>query len=216
MLVDDESIVEYQVMLLDWYKENKRMYPWRYTFDPYKVLISEILLQRTNANQAVAPFNKLIDQCSNIFVLAGMSDTFFEGIFLSTGLYYRAQRLKQISLEIVNKYNGKIPDTSDALVEINGIGLYIAGAILCFGHNKLAPIVDSNVIRVFDRLWGYKSLKSKPHEDQHLWNFAEQLVPQNDYVDYNYSLLDFAAKICMPQKPLCKSCGLKYICTKNR
>lgn len=211
-MIDEITIIEFQFLLLNWYKENMRHFPWRYTFDPYKVLISEILLQQTNVYQIVNSYNQLIDKYKTLLDLSNGDINFINSIFSNLGLHYRSERLLNIAKSIVEYHNGIIPVENDILLNIKGIGHYTAGAILCFGYNKPAPILDRNVIRIFKRIFGAESGKSKPHEDPQLLDFTSSLLPESDYVDYNYALLDFGAKVCTARNPSCSSCPLNSLC----
>lgn len=214
----DEEISIFQGILLVWYDRNMRSFPWRYIFNPYKVLISEVLLQQTNVEKVILPYYKIINQYKSIAELACADIKFLKDIFKYIGLFYRADRLINISKEIMNKYGGNIPNEWDQLIKIKGVGRYICSAVLCFGFNKPYAVLDTNVIRIFERVLGVESECTRPREDMKLWEFAQMLLPEEDYVDYNYALLDFAAEVCTATNPKCTNCYLKYIClySKNK
>lgn len=209
----DEEIDIFQAMLLHWYDKNKRTFPWRYIFNPYKVFISEILLQQTNVEKIVKPYFEIINKYKNVSELSKADSEFLINIFREIGLFYRADRMISISKEFVNKYNGNIPDNWDKLIKIKGIGRYICSAVLCFGYNRPYAILDTNVIRVFERVLGVNTERTRAREDIKLWEFAQAILPKDNYVDYNYALLDFAAEICSLSKPKCGSCIFKYMCS---
>jgi A/G-specific adenine glycosylase len=208
----DEEIDIFQAMLLHWYDINKRTFPWRYVFEPYKVFISEILLQQTNVEKIIKPYFKIINKYKNIYELAEAESEFLIYTFKEIGLFYRADRMISISKEFIDKYNGNIPDDLDNIIRVKGIGRYIGSAILCFGYNRPYAILDTNVIRVFERVLGISKERSRAREDKKLWEFAQAILPQNDYVDYNYALLDFASEVCSASKPKCSNCIFKYMC----
>lgn len=212
MYISDEEIYMFQCFLLDWYDKNKRNFPWRYTFDPYKVLVSEILLQQTNVDKVVEPYFRIINKYKNIHELAESEDVFLKNVFKGIGLFYRADRLKNIAGNIVN-YNKKvIPDKWDELIKIKGIGYYICSALLCFGFNKPYAVLDTNVIRIFERIFDIKSEKKRPRDDIKLFEFAQLLIPEDRYVDYNYAILDFGACICTMYNPKCSQCIFRFNC----
>lgn len=211
--LSDEEITMFQSILLTWYYENKRDFPWRYTFEPYKVLVSEILLQQTNAEKVVESYLKIIEVYKDINSLANSDVNFLKQVFKDIGLFYRANRLKGIAEEITNYHKGAIPDKWEDLIRIKGIGCYICSAILCFGFNQPYAILDTNVIRVFERLLEVKSEKKRPRDDTKLWKFAQILVPENGYIDYNYAILDFGASVCTPYNPKCSICAFKFMCS---
>lgn len=209
----DEKIDIFQCFLLDWYDKNKRDFPWRYTFEPYKVIVSEILLQQTNVAKIIRPYLKIIETYKNINELADSDISFLKSMFKGIGLFYRADRLKNIAKEIVENYKGSIPDNWKELIEIKGIGYYICSAVLCFGFNQPYAVLDTNVIRIFKRLFEIKSEKSRPRDDIKLWEFAQMLIPEDRYVDYNYAILDFGASICTVHNPKCSTCIFRFMCS---
>lgn len=211
----DEEIDMFQCFLLDWYDKNKRSFPWRYTFDPYKVLISETLLQQTNVEKIVEPYLKIIKSYKNIAELKNADINHLKDIFKDIGLFYRADRLKETADEILQFHSGIIPDTWEKLIKIKGIGYYICSAVLCFGYNKPYAVLDTNVIRIFDRMFGIKSDKKRPRDDIKLWEFAQTIIPEDRYVDYNYAVLDFGASVCTMYNPECSECVFSNTCFYN-
>ena len=211
----DEEIVIFQWLLLNWYDKNKRSFPWRYTFEPYKVLVSEVLLQQTNAEKVIEPYFKIINIYKDINELSGSDINHLEGIFKDIGLFYRAGRLKDIAKEIVNYHKGEVPKQWEDLIKIKGIGDYICSAILCFGFNQPYAVLDTNVIRIFQRLFEVKSEKKRPRDDTKLWEFAQIMIPEDRYLDYNYAILDFGATVCTAYNPKCSTCVLKFMCSSK-
>ncbi|GLI18974.1 A/G-specific adenine glycosylase [Tepidanaerobacter syntrophicus] len=209
------AIEKFQKHIFDWYSENGRAFPWRYTFDAYKVLVSEILLQQTNAEKVITPYNAIVQKYKSVWELADADIIFLKNLFMDLGLFYRADRLISISRQIIEMYKGMIPDKREDLLAVKGIGNYTGNAILCFGYNKPYAIVDTNVIRVFNRFFCFKSSSKRPHTDKKIWEFAQMLIPEDNYIDYNYGLLDFAAVVCRSKKPMCSSCLICDICCYN-
>ncbi|MBO0573718.1 A/G-specific adenine glycosylase [Clostridium botulinum] len=210
--MDNELIIQFQVFLLDWFEKNKRIFPWRYTYDPYLVLVSELLLQQTNVNKIIHPYNNITSKYQNIEELSNADPKYLKEIFKEIGLFYRSDRLISISSEIVHKFDGIIPNQWDELINIKGIGNYICSAILCFGYKQSYAVVDTNVIRVIERIFDFKSECSRPRMDKELWEFAQIIAVEDNFVDYNYAVLDFAALICTAYKPKCNICVFKNIC----
>ncbi len=198
--------------LLKWYKENKRDFPWRYCKDSYKILVSEILLQQTDAPKVCPVYKRFIKRYPNGAKLqnASISDT--TNILKGLGLYYRARRLVSIGKYLSNFYQGQVPSTKNELLKMKGVGEYVASAVLCFGFNKRVPIVDSNIVRLFQRIFGYRSSKKRPRDDISLWRLAELLLPDKNVRDFNYALLDFSALVCTARNPRHENCPLKSIC----
>lgn len=198
--------------LLNWFSAFGREFPWRFTFSPYKVLVSEILLQQTNADKVIDPYLILVDKFPSISALAYANDKVVMEIFSKLGLFFRANRLRTIANEILNKNNALIPSNLDELKSIKGIGDYIGNSILCFGYSQKRPIVDTNIIRIFNRYGLYRSPKKRPHTDMQLWSLAKSILPEENFVEYNYSLLDLSAIVCTSRKPLCESCPINKTC----
>ncbi|WP_052447576.1 hypothetical protein [Clostridium polynesiense] len=192
--MEDYKIIHFQYLLLEWYKKNKRNFPWRYTYNPYYVLVSELMLQQTSANQVIDVYNNFVAEYSSMEALSKVDYEQVEKYFYSLGLVYRARVLVEISKTMWDLYKG-IPNDKNSLMSIKGIGDYICNAILCFGYNKAYAIVDTNVIRVFDKILDYRSRSATPHKDVNIWEFAQSILPKSDYVDYNYALLDFGAAL---------------------
>lgn len=193
--------------LIKWFNINKRDFPWRYTYDPYKVLVSEILLQRTQAKQVIEPYKKILEKYKNVKALSKAKEENILIIIKDIGLHKKASILINIANKIVRKHKGIIPNQREDLIKIKGIGNYIANSILCFGYNKSFGLIDTNISRIYTRIFDLEINSKRTHTDKKLWNFAEEMIPNENYVDYNYALLDFGALICKKSKPLCSKCA---------
>ncbi|MBA2840872.1 A/G-specific adenine glycosylase [Methanococcus maripaludis] len=206
------KIPEVTEIILKWYSKNSREFPWRYTSDPYKVFVSEILLQRTLAAKVIPTFLKIIKKYPSVNELAKSDINELKKYFEDIGLFYRAELLKNISKQISIEFNGKIPEKREDLRKIKGIGDYICNSILCFGYGKRYQIVDTNVVRLYSRLFSFVSTKKDIERDPKLWELAELVLPEKNYVNYNYAILDFAALICKSKHPQCSECPLNKYC----
>jgi DNA (cytosine-5)-methyltransferase 1 len=207
--IPNDLKVKFKKKLLQWYKENKRNFPWRNEKDPYKILISEVLLQKTDAPKVLPVYNKIIQHYPTVEKLKTAALPDLRNIFKDVGLLYRAERLINICSDIVDR---KIPYQKDHLLQLNGLGEYISSAICCFAFNKREAIVDTNIIRLLERVFDYHSTKKRPRDDKALWNFAQSLLPVKKAKDYNYALLDFSSIQCTARKPEHEKCPLKNIC----
>lgn len=206
------KVKKFSKELIRWYSENKRIFPWRYVNDPFKVMISEIMLQRTRAENVIDSYKFLTNDIKSVSELSNTDIQYLNNIFQNLGLLYRATKLKNICKYICESNDCNIPDSQEELLKIPGIGLYTSNAILCFGYGKKYPIVDTNVLRIFERIFGIKSSTKSPHKDKKIWIFAEKLLPSENYIDYNYALLDFAAKVCKSRNPTCNECPFRKSC----
>jgi A/G-specific adenine glycosylase len=199
--------------LLDWYSENKCQYPWRYTNDPFLVMVSEFFLQQTKSEDAVAPYNDVVGKYRNVLELADADILFLRGIFRKLGLVYRAERLVSAARFIMSEFGGEIPDSLEKLISIPGIGPYSANAVLCFGFGKKSGIADANIIRIYSRLFSMKFRTSRPRYDKGLWKLANDVLPEDRYADFNYALLDLGKLICTSKNPKCTICPLNEMCS---
>ena len=199
-------------IVLQWHKTNRREFDWRKTTDPYKILVAEILLHRTDSQKIEKVYRRFIEKCPTIYHLHRIEQKQVFSMIRGIGLFYRAERLKEIADQVVNKFDGRIPDKKEELILLQGVGQYISNAVLCFAFKKRVPIVDTNVIRVYSRAFNIKSLRTRPRTDKQLWIFAEKMLPEEKFVEYNYALLDFASVICKAKNPLCNVCKAKSVC----
>ena len=195
-----------------WGKSNLRDLPWRENITPYRVLIGELLLQRTTSRQVENIFNEFLDEYPTLNDLADSDKDKILKIIKPLGLYRRADTLLKLAKQIENEYSGFIPENYRDLINLFGVGKYIANATLCFSFNESVPIIDTNVIRIFQRFFNFKSDKKYIESDKKIWELAESILPDNDCRSYNYSLLDFCNLICKPKKPDCQNCILRFKC----
>ncbi len=212
ILVDGCKKEEFVKNLLAWHAENKRIFSWRETKNPFHILIAEIMLQKTDVNKVSEVYDKFIKKyhTPQALVSAELDDLRKELVLL--GIHKRAERLKKIAEKIVIEYGGEVPSKKEELLKLPGVGEYIANAILCFAFNKDVPIVDTNVIRLFERVFGIKSSKTRPRNDRKIWEFASQLVPKGRCKEYNQALLDLAAIFCKSKNPHSVICPENMIC----
>lgn len=199
--------------IIKWGSDNFRKFDWRKDLNPYKVLISELMLQRTTATQVKIVFPMFIEKYPNTKKLSSSNPEGLIKIIKPLGLYQRRLNvLKTVAVQIEQKFSGKIPNNYDQLIDLFGVGKYIANAILCFSFNKKAAIVDTNIIRIFQRFFNFKSDKKYIETDKKIWEFAENLIPEEKIQLYNYALLDFGNLICKSKNPECDVCILKENC----
>ena len=194
--------------LLRWFAGHGRDFAWRKTKDPYLILLSEVLLQRTQAQQVASNFNDIILQFPTLQVLYGSRYDVVSKTLQPLGLAKRVDTLLSMTKILVEQHTGKIPANPDQLRSLPGIGRYIASATVCFAFSRRIPIVDTNVVRIFIRYFGITSKKRRPHEDDLVWRLAELLLPKRDVKDYNRALIDFAAVVCTVRKPSCPQCPI--------
>lgn len=208
--------LKFQESVIRWHKKYGRHgLSWRKTNNPFLILVAEILLRRTGAWKAEEVYKSITTRFKTLRELSAGDVTELKNLINPLGLHNRAKLLINISKEVVNRFDGKIPSNYNELVSIKGIGQYIANSILCFGYNLRVPIVDGSVKRVMSRCAGYKS-KKKAYADTDLWLLMSSYLPTEKYVEFNYGLLDIGATFCKPTKPYCEDCPLKKLCLYHK
>jgi len=197
--------------LLRWFAKNKRDYSWRETSDRYRVLIAELMLRRTKADQAAKVYSKFIEKYPDVKSLYYASMDDINEITYSLGLHWRRDSFVGIARESMESYGGKIPGEREDLKKFPGVGDYVAGAVLSLASNKKEWIVDSNVVRVFKRYFGLKTTK-EGRRDKHVIALAKAYIECENPKSANLALIDFAALVCTPRKPIHEQCPLREKC----
>lgn len=204
-----------QVRLLLWFKKYGRRFPWRQTKDPYKIYIAETLLQKTNVEKVLPSYLLLLGKYPTIKKLAKARVGELKILIRSLGLIKRAAYLILGAKQVIKLFNSEFPKDKKELKRIIGVGDYMAHAILCYSFSQRLPLVDTNVARVYGRLYNRVSDKL-PYADRQLWDFSAKVLPQKRFKEYNFALLDLSALICLPKNPLCFRCPCKQICLYYR
>lgn len=197
--------------LLEWFRKHGRIYPWRRDTDSYRILIAEIMLQRTKADQVLGVYESFIREFPDPSSLAMAETEKIENAFARLGLRWRAGKIKRLAHALVSRYNGRIPDERKELLSLPGVGEYIADAVLCFAYGRDVAVVDANVCRIMERLAGLRP-KGEARRDPDFRRAVQELVPKGMAREFNWALIDLAAMICTPKKPKCPECPLKEVC----
>lgn len=200
--------------LLNWYSLNNRNYFfWRKTKNPYYILASEMMLQKTTTKQVQKIVKEFINRFPSSKKLAEASFKEIEELITPLGIEHkRAKRLKESALLIEEKYAGKVPKNETDLLILPGVGQYIANAVLCLAYGKQVPLLDTNIVRILERIFEIKSDKSRARTDKKLWNYVAKLSQGYKARDVNLALLDFGALVCSAKKPKCLVCPIKDFC----
>ncbi len=203
--------------LLAWYANHKRDLPWRRDArDPYRVWISETLLQQTQVTTVIPYYKKFLARFPTVRALArARLDTVLKA-WEGAGYYARARNLHRAAKEIVKRFGGKIPGTVEELRELPGIGRYTAGAIASIAFGRAEPVVDGNVARVLCRYFAIRQPPKETRTQKELWARAEKLLPRGRAGDFNQALMELGATICTPRHPLCAQCPLTRDCAARR
>ena len=199
--------------LIAWHKKNALKFPWRETNDSYKILLAELLLRKTTRGQVNAIYNKLLEKYLQPEILASANIAELEKIIEPLGMQKkRSVLLVKIAEYIKNKHNGKVPKDLSKLTKIPGVGPYTANAVLCLAYNRNLPLVDTNTIRVIERVFQIKSKKARARTDPKVWAFVLSLIPKGKAREFNLALLDFAKLVCAPKSPKCSTCPIVSVC----
>ena len=200
-------------ILLEWWEKNKRDFPWRRTSDPYAVLIAELLLRKTTAKQVEKVYEAFLMRYPNSELLSTATEAEVEEFLRPLGMEHRrAKLLVELGKILVERYKGRVPNNIEDLLQLPGVGAYTANAVLCFAYGKNAVIVDTNAVRVFQRVFGFRSKRRRPKDDPALWEFARSTAPPDRVKEFNFAIIDFAYSICIAKKPRCHLCPADSIC----
>lgn len=202
--------------LLIWGEQNLRKFPWRETSDPYKIVIAEVMLHRTRADQVKDIYEKFILKYPDFESIVKAGREAIKADLKSLGLFWRADLLYDMAVQVVEKYGGKLPLDRKKLMTMPGVGNYISAAILCFGYNLTEPVLDTNTVRVLGRVFGLKVTDSS-RRSKLFHEIMSDLVNFWDPRTVSFALIDFANAVCIPgEKPICEICGLRDICIYNK
>jgi len=205
------TVTELRARLLDWWGRSSRVFPWRKTRDPYRVLLAEALLHRTRADQVVDLYERTLQAYPTVEKLATADRGALHKLLHSAGLRWRVDRLAEAAKHIVERFAGEIPRNRADLESIPGVGHYIAAAVQCFAFGAPEAIIDSNVVRVYSRVFDIP-VTDRLRRDQHFHRLAQSLIDPEHPREFNLALLDLAAAICTPQKPKCEQCPIVGCC----
>ena len=195
----------------NWYVDNGRQnLPWRHSISPYRVWISEIMLQQTQVNTAIAYFDQFIDKYPDLETIKNASEDSIYALWSGLGYYRRASYIYQAKELIHNKFKGKMPNNYDELVSLPGIGRSTAGAILSIAFNKPYPILDANVKKVISRIFFKKDFDEKS-----FWKLSEDILDTKNIFNFQQGVMDLGSQLCSPKNPKCNLCPINTNCESN-
>lgn len=210
--VADAPLSLFQQGILEWYRAFGRDLPWRHTRDPYKILVSEILLHQTMVKTVEPVYRRFLDRFPDVFALARAPLAEVKEITDPLGYKVRGQWLWRIARMVVEEMDGQFPDTLEGLLALPGVGRYTAGAVLSFAFGHDAPILDTNVTRLVGRYFGVNDEKPGADTRHRLWALAEAVIPAGLGPEFNQALMDMGALVCTARKPLCLYCPVRAGC----
>jgi A/G-specific adenine glycosylase len=217
MTAAPDSIAAFRKAVLGWYDvHGRKNLPWQIDQTPFRVWISEIMLQQTQVATVIPFFQRFTERFPDVATLADRPLEQVLELWSGLGYYARARNLHKSARQLVAAHDGEFPTDPAALTALPGIGRSTAGAILSLGHGLPAAILDGNVKRVLCRHWGIRGWPGETAVARQLWSLTEQLTPDKRSGDYNQAMMDLGATVCTARSPLCSSCRLAARCSAYR
>jgi A/G-specific adenine glycosylase len=204
--------VSFSEKLLHWYAIHKRDLPWRNSRNPYKIWLSEIILQQTRVAQGLPYYLEFTQKFPTIKTLADAEEDLVLRTWQGLGYYSRARNLHKCAKIICSHHGGFFPDSYQELIKLPGIGPYTAAAIASFAFDKPHAVVDGNVYRVLARIFGVEDDIASGKGQRTFTTLANELIPQNDPGTYNQAIMEFGAVQCTPVNPACDQCPFQTDC----
>ena len=198
--------------LIRWYEEHKRDLPWRGETDPYKIWVSEIILQQTRVQQGWDYYLRFIDNFPNVKALAEAEEERVLKVWQGLGYYSRARNMHTAAREIMTKHGGHFPQDYESILALKGIGKYTAAAIASIAFHLPYPAVDGNVIRIISRIFGVCDDVTQPAVVKQITNICETHIDRKRPGVFNQAAMDFGAMQCTPKNPQCGECPFMQEC----
>lgn len=213
VLLEDENLYQIAEPLVQWYRKNKRLLPWRDIRDPYRIWLSEIMLQQTRV-EAVKPFyERFLNELPTIEALAHANEEQLLKLWEGLGYYNRVRNMQKAAQQIMEQHKGIFPKEFDAICSLTGIGNYTAGAIASFAFDIPKPAVDGNVLRVIARITENQADIMKASVRTGIEKSVEEVMPKGQAADFNQGLIELGAMVCVPNgAPKCEECPLSHLC----
>ncbi len=204
--------MDFSKKILDWYQHNKRTLPWRLTKDPYKIWLSEIMLQQTRVAQGLPYYEKFVARFPTVFDMARATEEEVLKLWQGLGYYSRARNMHLTAKTIVEEYNGQFPSSYEGLLKLKGVGDYTASAISSICFDEPQPVVDGNVYRVLSRFFGVDIPINTTKGQKYFKEMARSVMSEENIREYNQGIMEFGAIQCAPKKPYCLLCPIKDGC----
>ena len=202
-------------LILSWYGTSGRRLPWRGIKDPYRILLSEIMLQQTQVNRVLEKYPVFLRRFPTIRSLAAARQSDVVRAWQGMGYNNRAVRLSALAKAVVHEHSGCIPRNYDGLVALPGIGPYTARAVLSSAFGLAVPVVDVNVRRFFSRMFWRMPRFSSMRSDADVWKLAHEILPSRSAYDWNQALMDAGATVCTARSPRCQECPVAGLCASR-
>lgn len=202
--------------IVEWYEDNHRKLPWRDTKDPYKIWLSEIILQQTRVNQGLPYYQRFITAYPTVAKLAGAKEQDVLRLWQGLGYYTRARNLHKCAKTVVREYWGRFPCSFNELKKLPGIGDYTAAAIASIAFNEPVAVVDGNVFRVLSRVFGVEKEISSPEGKKFFFELANKVIDRHRPEKHNQAVMEFGALYCTPKQPGCDNCIFERTCVARK
>jgi A/G-specific adenine glycosylase len=199
--------------LLRWYDRNRRDLPWRRTADPYRIWVSEVMLQQTRVQAVIPYYRNFLRHFPNLRALAAAREEELLACWSGLGYYSRARNLQRAAQVMVREHQGKFPRDYEAALALPGVGRYTAAAVLSIAYGKALAVLDGNVARVLSRLCAIPADVKTARGKEKLGQLASELVSPKRPGDFNQAMMELGATVCLPQQPRCPQCPLRRHCT---
>ena len=207
-------LCEVPIPLLQWYGEHARVLPWRSHPTPYRVWISEIMLQQTRVAAVLSYFQRFLDALPTVSHLAAVPNDLLMKLWEGLGYYSRARNLKKAAIQIMEQFGGVFPSSYDDILSLAGVGEYTAGAIASIAFGIPVPAVDGNVLRVTARITGFDGDIAAPQTKRLLRDAVWEIIPLQSPGAFNQAMMELGATVCLPNgAPLCDQCPVSSLCT---
>lgn len=215
--VPSESAAAFRKRLHAWFRQHSRDLPWRRTRDPYRILISELMLQQTQVSRVLDFYRRFLERFPDLHSLAKAKPQRVLEAWEGLGYYARARNLHKLAKHVTETRDGVIPSEPDELRSLPGVGAYTAGAVASFAYEKRAALVDTNVARVLHRVFAPELDPKSGAGLKRLWHIAEQLLPRTGKVvwTHNQALMELGALVCSARSPKCGECPVHRVCASR-
>jgi A/G-specific adenine glycosylase len=217
----DEHLPESKVKwfrrgLKAWAEQCLRDFPWRHTTEPYRIFVAEFLLQQTDAPRVVPVYHRFLERYPTIYDLAAAPVDELAEILRPLGFHFRAVHLLTSAGEIVERFEGHIPHTEGELLELHGVGRYVARSVCTNAFAQGLAVLDTNIARILQRFFGLPLSRARARNDPFLWQAAQRVAPKREVGIWNLTLIDFGAAVCTARNPKCSICPVQKRCYHAR
>ena len=205
-------ISQYRQLLIQWYEINKRSLPWRNVDDPYRIWLSEVMLQQTQVNTVLPYYEDFLKLFPTMDHLCHAEEDKILKVWEGLGYYQRIRNFHKAIIIVMSKFQGNIPESYGEFIELPGVGPYMASAVMSLAFNQPYAVVDGNVKRVLSRLLKIDYPINKPGSQKFFQKYADHLLKKRNPGTYNQAIMELGAKICRPRSPDCRHCPVQKFC----